>query len=123
MSSGSDAYRRQSVLTSGPSETMRLCLEKALREAIAPPTGRGGDMDRLRKLLSLARQGCLPDEPGPGRDLHDLVGHMLVRISGADSDAMAESVGLLSILVGAIRDWRGTISGATIPAWDRVPRP
>ena len=80
-------------------------------------------MDLLRKLLSLAGQGCIADEPGPGRDLHDLVGHMLVRISRADSDALAESVGLLSILVGAIRDWRGTISGATIPAWDRVPRP
>jgi hypothetical protein len=123
MSSGSDAYRRQSVLTSGPSETMRLCLEKALREGIALATGRGGDMDRLRKLLSLARQGCVADEPGPGRDLHDVVGHMLVRISSPESDALAETVGLLSILVGAIRDWRGTISGATIPAWDRVPKP
>jgi|GEM_PF-1807518 len=123
MSSGSDAYRRQAILTSGPSETMRLCLEKALREAIALSTGRGGDLDRLRKLLSLALQGCILDDPGPGQDLHDLLGHMLVRISRSDPDALAESVGLLSVLVGAIRDWRGTFSGATIPAWDRIPRP
>jgi hypothetical protein len=123
MSTGSEAYRRQAILTSSPSETIRLCLETALREAIVLSTGKGGDRDRLRKLLSLARQGCRTEEPGPGRDLHDLAGHMLVRISRSDPGALAETVGLLSVLVGAVRDWRTTNSGAMIAAWSRVLRP
>ncbi len=123
MSTGSEAYRRQAILTSSASETMRLCLETALREAIVLSTGTGGDRDRLRKLLSLARQGCRTEAPGPGQDLHDLAEHMLVRISRSDPDAITEAVGLLSILVGAIRDWRTTNSGAMIPLWSRVLRP
>lgn len=123
MSTGSEAYRRQAILTSSPSETMRLCLEAALRESIALSAGTGGDRDRLRKLLSLARQGCRKEEPGPGRDLHDLAGHMLVRISRSDSGAIEEAAGLLAVLVGAMRDWRTTNSGAMIAAWSRVLRP
>ena len=121
---GADAYRRQSILTASPPETIRLCLEAALREAIVLSSPEGaGDRDRLRKLLSLARQAARPDEPGPGRDLHDLAGHMLVRISRGEPYAVAEIVGLLSILVGALRDWRVTISGAIIPPWNRTPAP
>jgi len=124
MSTGSDAYRRQAILTSSPSDTVRLCLETALREGILLSTGSaGGDRDRLRKLISLARQGCRAEEAGPGRDLHDLAGHMLVRISGSDPGAIWEAVGLLSVLVGSMRDWRTTNSGAMIAAWSRVPRP
>ena len=121
---GADAYRRQSVLTAGPTETLRLCLEAALREAISlsVPEG-GGNRDRLRKLLSLARQGSRHEEPGPGRDLHDLAGHMLVRISRAEPYAITEAVGILSILVGAVRDWRATISGVMIPSWNRIQNP
>jgi hypothetical protein len=123
VSTGSEAYRRQAILTSSPSDTVRLCLESALREAIGLSTGAGGDRDRLRKLLSLARQGCRTDDSGPGRDLHDLAGHMLIRISRSEPGAIEEAAGLLSVLVGAMRDWRTTNSGAMISAWSRVLRP
>jgi hypothetical protein len=121
---GAEAYRRQSILTAGSSETLRLCLEAALREAISlSAPGGEGDRDRLRKLLSLARQGARSDEPGPGRDLHELAGHMLLKISRAEPYALAEAVGILSILVGAVRDWRTTFSGAMIPAWKTIQAP
>jgi hypothetical protein len=118
-SAGSEVYRRQAILTSGSSDTVRRCLETALRDSIALSTGSGCDLDRLRKLLSLARQACRTEIPGPGRDLHDLAGHMLVRISRQDPDALAESVGLLSELVGSFRDWRATNSGAMVNPWNR----
>lgn len=118
---GAEAYRRQAILTAGSSDSLRMCLEAALREAIAlsVPDG-GGDKDRLRKLLSLARQGANSDDQGPGRDLRALSGHMLLRISRGEPYAVAEAVGLLSILVGAVRDWRMTVSGAIIPPWNRA---
>jgi len=47
MSTGSEAYRRQAILTSSPSDTVRLCLETALREGILLSTGPRGDRDRL----------------------------------------------------------------------------
>ena len=123
MSTGSEAYRRQAILTSGSADTVRRCLETALRECISLSTGLVGDRDRLRKLLSLARQACRTTEAGPGLDLHDLAGHMLVRVSRQDPDAVAESVGLLSALVGSIRDWRATNSGAMISPWNRSSKP
>lgn len=122
-STGSEAYRRQTILTSGSADTVRQCMEMALRECISLSTGVGGDRDRLRKLLSLVRQACRTTEAGPGRDLHDLAGHMLVRVSRRDPDAVAESVGLLSTLVGSFRDWRATNSGAMISPWNRSSKP
>lgn len=110
-----NAYRQQSILTGGAAETVRTALEAALREALGL-VGGNGDPDRLRKLLSLARQGCSASE-GPGRDLSSLAGHMLVRISRSEPDALTESLGLLSHLVGSFRDWRAEVSHGMLPPW------
>ena len=110
-----DTYRQQSILTGGPADTVRLTLDAALREALLL-MGSGGDLDRLRKFLSLVRQGCRV-EPGPGRDLSSLAGHMLVRISRDEPGAVSESLGLLAHLVGSFREWRGEVSRGMLPTW------
>lgn len=110
-----DTYRQQTILTGGPADTVRMTLEAALREALAL-SGRGGDLDRLRKLLSLVRQGCR-SEPGPGRDLSSLAGHMLVRISRDEPGAISEALGIISHVVGSIREWRNEISRGMLPQW------
>lgn len=110
-----NVYRQQAILTGGAADTVRMSLEAALRESLNL-VGSGGDPDKLRKLLSLIRQGCRP-EPGPGRDLSSLAGHMLVRISHDQPGAVHESLGLLSHLVGSFRDWRGAVSHGMLPPW------
>jgi hypothetical protein len=111
----SDTYKQQSILTGGTVDSVRMCLEAALREGLHLMGGKG-ELDRLRKLLSLIRQGCRP-EPGPGRDLSSLAGHMLVRISRDEPGALDEALGLLSHLVGSIRDWRGEVTRGMLPPW------
>lgn len=111
-----NVYRQQAILTGGAADTVRMSLEAALRESLNLVAGGGGDPDKLRKLLSLIRQGCRP-EPGPGRDLSSLAGHMLVRISHDQPGAVHEALGLLSHLVGSFRDWRGKVSHGMLPPW------
>jgi len=110
-----DTYRQQSILTGGAADSVRMALEAALRESLVLAGGRG-EIDRIRKLLSLVRQGCR-SEPGPGRDLSSLAGHMLVRISREEDGAVSEALGLLSHLVGSIREWRGDVSRGMLPPW------
>lgn len=117
MSLGADAYRRGSVLTAGPIDLVRKCLEAALRETIVLSTNSGGDRDRLRKLLSLARQCCRTESPGLGRDLSELCAHMLVRISSQEPGALPETLGLLSLVVGGFRDWHTTNFGGMLRPW------
>ncbi|MBK9575624.1 MAG: hypothetical protein IPK50_20870 [Fibrobacterota bacterium] len=117
MSLGADAYRRGAVLTAGPIDLVRKCLEAALREAITLCTKTTGDLDRLRKLLSLARQCCRTEEPGIGKDLSELCAHILVKVSSQDPGAMHEAIGLLSSVVGGFRDWHTTNSGGTLRPW------
>ncbi len=111
----SDTYKQQSILTGGTVDSVRMCLEAALREGLHLMGG-NGELDRLRKLLSLIRQGCRP-EPGPGRDLASLAGHMLVRISRDEAGALGEALGLLSHIVGSIRDWRTEVTRGMLPPW------
>ncbi len=111
-----ETYRQQAILTGGSADTVRVTLEAALRETLALAGKTGGDLDRLRKLLSLVRQGCRT-EAGPGRDLSSLAGHMLVRISREEAGSIGEALGLLSHLVGSIRDWRTEISRGMLPPW------
>jgi hypothetical protein len=111
-----ETYRQQAILTGGSADTVRGTLEAALRESLALAGGTGGDLDRLRKLLSLVRQGCRP-ESAPGHDLSSLAGHMLVKISRELPGAVVETLGLLSHLVGSIREWRGDISRGMLPTW------
>lgn len=117
MSLGSHAYRQGAVLTAVPFDLARKALEASLREAIALSSGRSQDLDRLRKLLSLARQTCRPGTEGLGRDLSELCAHMLVRLSRAEADALPEAVGLLSLLVAGFREWHTTNSGGIVRPW------
>ncbi len=110
-----ETYRQQTILTGGAADTVRMTLEAALREALTL-SGNGGDLDHLRKLLSLVRQGCR-SEPGPGRDLSSLASHMLVRISREEPGALFEALGILSHVVGSIRDWRAENSRGMLPKW------
>lgn len=111
-----ETYRQQAILTGGSADTVRGTLEAALRESLGLAGGTGGDLDRLRKLLSLVRQGCR-SESAPGHDLSSLAGHMLVKISRDMPGAIAETLGLLSHLVGSIREWRGEVSRGMLPTW------
>ncbi|MBK8804515.1 MAG: hypothetical protein IPN71_21120 [Fibrobacteres bacterium] len=117
MSLGADAYRRGAVLTAGPIDLVRKCLEAALREAIFHCTKPTTDLDRLRKLLSLARQCCRTEEPGIGRDLSELCAHMLVRVSRQEPGSIQETIGLLSAVVGGLRDWHTTNFGGIVRPW------
>jgi len=117
VSLGADAYRRGSVLTAGPIDLVRKCLEAALREAIVLCAGTSGDLDRLRKLLSLARQCCRAEESGIGRDLSELCAHMLVRVSSHEPGALQETIGLLSMVVGSFREWHSTNFGGILRPW------
>jgi len=111
-----ETYRQQAILTGGSADTVRLTLEAALREALGLAGSTGGDLDRLRKLLSLVRQGCR-SESTPGRDLSSLAGHMLVKISRDMPGAIVETLGILSHLVGSIREWRAEVSRGMLPTW------
>lgn len=111
-----ETYRQQSILTGGSADTVRMTLEAALRETLVLVSGTGGDPDRLRKLLSVVRQGCQSDS-SPGRDLSSLAGHMLVVISRETPGAIPESLGILSHLVGSIREWRAEVARGMLPAW------
>lgn len=117
MSLGANAYRRGAVLTAGPIDLVRKCLEASLRETILLSTKNGGDLDRLRKLLSLARQCCRTEDSGLGRDLSELCAHMLVRISSQEPSSLPEALGLLSVVVGGFRDWHTTNFGGMLRPW------
>lgn len=111
-----ETYRQQAILTGGSADTVRFTLEAALRESLGLAGRTGGDPDRLRKLLSLVRQGCRSDSV-PGRDLSSLAGHMLVKISRESPDAVVETLGILSHLVGSVREWRAEVFRGMLPAW------
>lgn len=115
--SGADQYRRQSVLTAVPSDLVRQCLESGLREAIHLATGIG-DVDRLRKFLSLARQGSRIDSP-LGALLSRITGHLLLEFSRQTPDSNSRGLGILAGIVGYWRDWRQTNSGGILPRWNR----